>query len=329
MDRDLEHRALERMILILAVTLFVIVLLVSNGHAGVMITLRQEASVRGAEIPLSAVAVVQGADPEALKKLEGISVGQSPIPGSTRIVDLDTVKVKLRQARLDVTRMTFAGAERVTVSRLSRRVTPSEIVEAAREAVRERIGPSDERIELEPLSQPQELQLPLGELSLRGVPRGEVTSLAHVVVEASVDGLLQRSVSVTLRVDRFQEVPVASRAIPRQALLTGDEIRMEVRASGQIPAGAFTRSDEVVGKQALRDIKMGEVLTSRVLQPPPVVQRGDVVTLVVEGKGFRITASGKAKEEGRPGQLIRVTNLASRKELYGRVEEGRDVRISY
>lgn len=329
MDRDMYHRAFERVILILAVALFAAILLVSNGDAGVTVTLHREASVLGAEIPLGSVAAVGGESAEALRKLETASVGQSPIPGGSRVVDLDTVKVKLRQAGFDIGRVTFAGAERVTVNRAARRVTPEEIVEAAREAVRERIGPSSELIVIEPLSQPQEISLPVGALSLRGVLRGEVTGLAHVVVEASVDGAPQRSVSVTLRVDRLREVSVASRAIRRQALLDGDEIRLESRASGQLPAGAFTRSDEVVGKQALRDIKAGEVLTSRVLQPPPVVQKGDLVTLVVEGKGFRITASGRAKEDGRPGQLIRVTNLASKKDLYGRVEDGREIRIAH
>lgn len=329
MDRDLDHKTFERAILILAAALFAVILLVVDGNAGVTVTLHREASVRGVEIPLGSVAAVSGVSAEARQSLETASVGTSPIPGGSRIVDLDTVKVKLRQAGFDIARMAFLGAERVTVSRVSRRVTPEEIVEAARAAVSERIGPSDERIVIEPLSQPQEIQLPLGALSLRGALRGEVTSLAHVVVDASVDGAPQRSVSVTLRVDRFREVPVASRAIRRQALLTGDEIRLESRASGQLPAGAFTRSDETVGKQAVRDIKAGEVLTSRVLQPLPVIQKGDLVTLVVEGKGFRITASGRATEEGRPGQLIRVTNLASRKELYGRVEEGREVRISH
>lgn len=329
MDRDLEHRAIERTILILAIALFVVLILVTSGHAGVTVTLREEASIKGAEIPLGSIAAVSGGDNETRSKFERVTVGQSPIPGGSRTVDLDTVKLRLRQARLDPARVTFAGADRVAVSRVARRVASDEIVEAAREAVRERIGQNGEQIEIAPLSQPQEILVPVGTLSLRGLLRGDVTSLAHAVVEVWVDGLFQRSVSITLRVDRFQEVMVASRAIRRQAVLAENEFRLERRASGQIPPGAFSRPEDVVGKQAIRDVKAGEMLTSRALQPPPVVQKGDLVTLVVEGKGFRITASGKANEAGRPGQLIRVTNLASRKELYGRVDEGREVRVSY
>jgi flagella basal body P-ring formation protein FlgA len=329
MDRDLEHRAIERTILILAIALFVVVVLVTSGHAGITVTLREEASIKGAEIPLGSIAAVSGGDSEARSKFERVTVGQSPIPGGSRTVDLDTVKLRLRQARLDVAGVTFAGADRVAVSRVGRRVTSDEIIEAAREAVRERIGQTGDQIEIEPLSQPQEILVPVGALSLRGVLRGDVTSLAHAVVEIWVDDLFQRSVSITLRVDRLLEVMVASRAIRRQAVLTEDEFRPERRASGRIPPGAFSRSEDVAGKQAVRDVRAGEVLTSRALQPPPVVQKGDLVTLVVEGKGFRITASGKANEAGRPGQFIRVTNLASRKELYGRVDEGREVRISH
>ena len=54
-----------------------------------------------------------------------------------------------------------------------------------------------------------------------------------------------------------------------------------------------------------------------------------MVSLILEGPGFRIMARGVAAEDGAVGQTIRVTNQASRRELAGKVEDERTVRVAF
>lgn len=52
---------------------------------------------------------------------------------------------------------------------------------------------------------------------------------------------------------------------------------------------------------------------------PPMVLRGSSVLLVAAGPGVHVTAPARALEDGRPGQRIRVKNIASGVEAVGRV----------
>jgi flagella basal body P-ring formation protein FlgA len=65
------------------------------------------------------------------------------------------------------------------------------------------------------------------------------------------------------------------------------------------------------------------------VEEPPAVRRGDVVSLVAEGSGLRVTTRGEVKEEGRPGQVVRVRNLSSEREILGRVVNGSTVRVEF
>jgi flagella basal body P-ring formation protein FlgA len=65
------------------------------------------------------------------------------------------------------------------------------------------------------------------------------------------------------------------------------------------------------------------------LEVPPMVRKGDRVTLVVENTHFRITCVGEVKEEGRAGDRIKVTNISSKREVYGRVLDRYTVLVDF
>ncbi len=76
---------------------------------------------------------------------------------------------------------------------------------------------------------------------------------------------------------------------------------------------------ELTGKVLKRDVAAGMVLTSLMLDSRQVVRRGETVTLVVENKELLVKTKGKAQDPGRVGEKIRVRNLATDRELIGKV----------
>jgi flagellar basal body P-ring formation protein FlgA len=72
------------------------------------------------------------------------------------------------------------------------------------------------------------------------------------------------------------------------------------------------------------------VLRSDLIEFPPLVKRGDVVLVVAESGGLRITTLGMVKQrEGRRGERIRVENIDSKKSLYGRVLDAKTVKVDF
>jgi flagella basal body P-ring formation protein FlgA len=84
-----------------------------------------------------------------------------------------------------------------------------------------------------------------------------------------------------------------------------------------------------LGRRAIRALSPGEPILAGMVELPPLVRRGDIVLLTAEGRGLRAMTQGEAREEGKMGQVVRVQNLASGREVYGQVAAERIVRVPF
>jgi flagella basal body P-ring formation protein FlgA len=112
-------------------------------------------------------------------------------------------------------------------------------------------------------------------------------------------------------------------------MLAGDDFRRERRPAGEVPLDALADLADPADLEVLRPVQAGEVLTPRVIRPRIAVKRGELVTLLLEGDGFRITTQGQASEDARRGDAVRVLNISSKREVLGWVEGGGVVRVPY
>jgi flagella basal body P-ring formation protein FlgA len=74
-------------------------------------------------------------------------------------------------------------------------------------------------------------------------------------------------------------------------------------------------------------VPAGSVLLARAVRLRPVVVRGQTVNAVVSSGALLISLKVEALEEGIPGQLIRVRNPQSRRELRGKVQDEHTISI--
>ncbi len=79
---------------------------------------------------------------------------------------------------------------------------------------------------------------------------------------------------------------------------------------------------------ALNSASASPVAASRAQQATPVIARGDMVSIVVEGPGFSVQQAGEAMEAGALGDWIRVRPAGTRESLRGRIEAPGKVTIS-
>ena len=62
--------------------------------------------------------------------------------------------------------------------------------------------------------------------------------------------------------------------------------------------------------------------------PPPLVKRGEAVTLVVQDGPLRITAPGRALSSGAQGEQVRVVTIDNHRTLHGTVDGPGRVRVT-
>jgi flagella basal body P-ring formation protein FlgA len=111
----------------------------------------------------------------------------------------------------------------------------------------------------------------------------------------------------------------SSRALLRGEDVGSDAIEVVDVELTNIQMDRLPTTEEVVGAQARRDIRAGELLTDATLVVPPAVKSGDEVRVSVSTGRIEVTGVGHASGSGRVGDLIRVRMPNSRKGLKARI----------
>ncbi|WPL19769.1 Flagella basal body P-ring formation protein FlgA precursor [Thiorhodovibrio winogradskyi] len=146
-------------------------------------------------------------------------------------------------------------------------------------------------------------------------------------VKIQCQGPVRWSLFVSARVERFGDVLVAASPISRGRLITPADVKLERRETGGILTGYFEDLSDAVGMQARRSVRPGTVLNDSHLKTPLWVERGQLVQLLSETTGIRVSMSGEALEDGGAGDRIRVRNRSSQRELEGVIQSPGVVRV--
>jgi flagella basal body P-ring formation protein FlgA len=134
---------------------------------------------------------------------------------------------------------------------------------------------------------------------------------------------------VTVDIEVLTEVIVAKRPIGRYKMITKDDICLQKKDISNLSSNIITNSEDVMGKRAKRVINAKTVLRADLIEFPSLVRRGDIVSIIAESEGLRITALGEVKEKGSKGQRVRVVNLDSKKGIYARVLDSNTVVVNF
>ena len=134
-------------------------------------------------------------------------------------------------------------------------------------------------------------------------------------------------VHIPVQVQAYTEVMVAKLPITRGSLITANDMTIQKREISRYLDGTYTHAEQLVGMVAKRNIRQDDVLTPRVLMPRRLVNRGQPVTIIAEYNGLHIRTKGEALMDGHQGQIIRVENRRSGKEITGEVIAPSTVRV--
>ncbi len=138
---------------------------------------------------------------------------------------------------------------------------------------------------------------------------------------------VQKEMSITADIRHFGQVLVADIGLRRGEELATETVTLAERDITRNKNGFFTDPTELEGLRMRRVIRPGNVLTQRHVEPIPVVQRGDGITLIAGSAHLQISLPGEAMQDGGIGERIRVRNPASGKVLYGEVVDSKNVLV--
>ena len=71
----------------------------------------KRAEIKGDKIQLGKIATISGGDSELIKKLRAIVISKAPLPGKSRMIDEDYIKIRLKQNDIDLSQIRLLAPE--------------------------------------------------------------------------------------------------------------------------------------------------------------------------------------------------------------------------
>jgi len=297
-----------------------------------VIRIAPAAEINGDRILLSQVAQIAGPDPLLIARLGNIDIGKAPLPGRKKFIESRHILARMHKSSGGLpTDIGLDFPQRLEVSRKAVTITKQRIEEIAAEWVLARVPWDQENVRVVKIQANTTVALPQGRVTYKVKSPGRLDFLNTIAlsVEFLVDGQVAKRAWVTLNLEVIAPVVVVRKPMGRYQPIESQDVTVVLKDLTKLPSGYFTDPAEVIGQRVKRTVYGNTVLREDLVELPPLVQRGDIVTIIAEAGVLRITARGEAKAKGRKGERISVVNLDSRKRVYARVLDARTVKVEF
>jgi len=249
-------------------------------------------------------------------------------PDTTIELPAGYIRARLRLNGMPLNKINLKIPKVVRIKREGIRITERDLEEIARHCIKEN-NPWGKGLHILNIRAIKSILLPKGKISyscqLLRSPIGNFS----VPIIFFVNGKIADRTWVMAKTRLFIPVVVARLPIRRGEIITEDKLRLMRKYIRNSFNDFFTRKRDILGKRAKTNIGVGEIIYRDMVEVPPVIRRGERITIVAESDTLKITAPGIAKQDGRIGEIIRVQNLLSKKIITGSVLNDHTVKVNF
>jgi flagellar basal body P-ring formation protein FlgA len=257
-----------------------------------------------------------------------VAVAQAPKAGQMLTLDARFLQQVARAYRLS---FKPAKYQKVTIGRMSQRVTAPMVRDAIAVAVQERMGSSTD-LDIALDGGDLELDLPTdveNSVSVSAINFDPHSNRFAAILVAPADGppVIQRNVFGT--VYEMAQIPVPKRLISAGDVIAADDLEWQPVHLSRLSGNSLTDAEQLVGRMAKRPLKAGQILRQSDVAVSPVIHKNDLIRLVVKTGQMTLSVQGKALQDAAMGQSVRVMNVNSNRQLTGTVIDAGTVAIGF
>jgi flagella basal body P-ring formation protein FlgA len=208
-----------------------------------------------------------------------------------------------------------------------RRLLETMLLDQLREAV-----PGGEACVLEQVTLPPYLELPTHGWQARFQFRLPSSGIGRASYTATLRDRItgeQERFSGTVAIDREATGVTVTRLVRRGETITGNDVEALTTRLTRLPRGSLDAVDLAVDTKARKELRPGEWLTEQSITMPDLVRRGQPVTMRLQRGALTILAPGVVQQRGSRGEVVRVLNAQSNKEIHAMILNKDEVQVIY
>lgn len=257
-------------------------------------------------------------------------LARAPFPGETNSISRNDI-INVAQGGTNGLVMTnLSGPKEVKVSRKMRPFEETDLLELLSESLQRQYVKNQGDLELHlaqawprPLVPDEPLKLEITEMPRAGVMPNFVAGFEVWCGKERV-GHWQAPLQASV----WHEIPIAHSTLQRGDPVIGADVIME-RADILLQKDVFTgfpSTDDSL--EFAETIMPGHAVMSRSVRVRPVILRGQMVEGIFQDGTLAISLMVLTMEDGAVGQVVRVRNPKTNRELFGKVENEKTIRIT-
>lgn len=304
----------------------------------VRISLREQVRVASPRVSVGDVAVLSGGSDRLRTVIAGLDLYDLSSTEPSVIVTREQVAYRIQLVGIETNLFRLEGNPKAKAVFKPYQFTETDVLAAARDLLLQRLPWKSDNVSVQ-LVQP--IQLPKIAITAKdqlrvepALPTGaSVAGRVRVEVAVLINGQRRGTVPVIFDIKFPQQVAVAKRRIERGEVFSEDNLHLDQRPSDGT-ANYASYPDLISGKRATRPILPGHVIgrsdaEATSADNPVIVKQRDLVKMVAQVGKMRVTMIGEALQDGRAGQIIRVRNVESKKEVVGRVVDRHLIEVDF
>jgi len=184
------------------------------------------------------------------------------------------------------------------------------------ETLEVKISEANNQLNLPACQQPVQVALPAG-----------TTTQQISTLEMSCTGDRPWHVYVPIDMKILTKVVVTRQTIPAKEIISEDMLEYAQHDKNSLYAGYYKQTRDLVGLVPGSTIMAGTVLSKKNVQPPILINRGQIVSIVSRRGTILVKASGVAKSNGALNDIIQVLNPSSKRMIEGVVVSSSTVEV--
>jgi flagella basal body P-ring formation protein FlgA len=287
--------------------------------------LPREVIIQDDTIRLGQISIIRGNshEDELLAKASKIALGRITVPGQEIVIDRPMVLSRLACNGIPASKVELTGAEKVTVKRRHQIIKGSELLELA-SAFLKKNPLSGSVCQWEPIRIPKDLNVPEESKDIKLSPRlvkSAARNQANVQIALIHNGkqIGEREVTYRLKYNCRRAVSLVD--IPAGTVINPENVKIENTISYQPEPANWKPPYGLIAKRLLAAKTVLAPNMYGAVKPAVIIDRNQSVVIRIEKPLLLVTAIGKAIQDGRAGEYIKVRNMNSQRIILAKVNE--------